>query len=77
MFYCQGGNLYRATGNFSTPSTPKETQPPLLLENVTSCSFTYDPGSQFRAGLLRVDLTITDQGEKIRITQEAHVYNVS
>ena len=77
MFYCQGGNLYRATGNFATPSTPKEAQPPLLLESVTACSFTYDPGSQYRAGLLRIDLTITDQGETIRITQEAHVHNVS
>ena len=77
LFYCTGGNLYRATSNFATPDTPNEAQPPLLLENVTACSFTYDPGNQHRAGLLRVDLTITDQGEKIRITQEAHVYNVS
>lgn len=77
MFYCQGGNLFRATSNFATPDTPIEANPPLLLENVTACSFTYDPGSQHRAGLLRIDLTITDQGEVIRITQEAHVYNVS
>lgn len=77
LFYCQGGNLYRGTSNFATPSTAIEPQPPLLLENVTTCSFTYDPGSQHRAGLLRIDLTITDQGEVIRITQEAHVYNVS
>lgn len=77
LFYCAGGNLYRATSNFATPSTPNEAQPPLLLENITACSFTYDPGSQHRAGLLRVELTITDQGEVIRITQEAHVYNVS
>ncbi len=77
MFYCQGGNLYRATGNFSTPSTAIESPAPLLLENVTTCQFTYDPGSQFRSGLLRIDLTITDQGEKIHFTQEAHVYNVS
>ena len=77
MFYCQGGTLYRATSNFATPSTAIEANPPLLLENVTACSFTYDPGSQHRAGLLRVELTITDQGEVIRITQEAHVYNVS
>jgi len=77
LFYCQGGNLFRATSNFATPDIPIEAQPPLLLENVTACSFTYDPGSQQRAGLLRVELTITDQGETIRITQEAHVYNVS
>lgn len=77
MFYCQDGNLFRATSNFATPSTAIEINPPLLLENVTTCSFTYDPGSQHRAGLLRIELTITDQGEVIRITQEAHVYNVS
>ncbi|MFO7604366.1 MAG: type II secretion system protein [Gammaproteobacteria bacterium] len=77
LFYCQGGNLLRATSNFATPDTPNEATPPLLLENVTACSFTYDPGSQQRAGLLRIDLTITDQGETIRISHEVHVYNVS
>jgi MSHA biogenesis protein MshO len=77
MFYCQGGNLRRATSNFATPDTPIEATPPLLLENVSACSFTYVPGSQHRAGLLRIELTITDQGETVHITQEAHVYNVS
>lgn len=45
------------------------------MENVQACTFTYTPGSQQRAGLLRIDITVAIQGETIQVIHNAHVYN--
>ena len=74
LFYLDGTNLYRDTTTFSSPNTQTET-PRLLMENVQACTFTYTPGSQQRAGLLRIDITISIQGEQIQVIHNAHVYN--
>lgn len=74
LFYLNGSNLYRDTTSFATPNTAtSDTR--LLMENVTACTFTYTPGSQQRAGLLRIDITISIKGEKIQVIHNAHVYN--
>ena len=74
MFYLNGTNLYRDTTDFNTPDAPSGNQR-LLMENVQSCTFTYTPGSQQRAGLLRIDITVSIQGEQIQVIHNAHVYN--
>jgi len=74
LFYLNGTNLYRDTTLFAAPNTPTGNTR-LLMENVQSCTFTYTPGSQQRAGLLRIDITVAQQGEKIQVIHEAHVYN--
>ena len=74
LFYLVGTNLFRATTTFVSPNTPIGT-PGLLMENVQACTFTYTPGSQQRAGLLRIDITVAIQGETIQVIHDAHVYN--
>ena len=76
LFYYDAPNklLFRDTTTFANPNTPSANKR-LLMQNVDACSFTYTPGSQQRAGLLRIDITIEKQGEKIQVIHDAHVYN--
>lgn len=74
LFYLNGTDLFRDTTTFANPNTPTGT-PRLLMENVQACTFTYTPGSQQRAGLLRINITVSVQGEQIQVIHDAHVYN--
>lgn len=67
------GKLTRDTTLFSAPNGPSN--PHLLMQNVQACTFTYTPGAPQRAGLLRIDITVTQQGETIQVIHDAHVYN--
>jgi len=75
LFYLSGTDLYRATSTFSAPNTPVGEK--LLLENVTALNFSYVPGTQQRASVLTIDLTITVKGEAVRIIHEAHIQNAA
>ena len=74
LFYLNGTDLFRDTTDFATPNTQTAT-PRLLMSNVQACTFTYTPGSPQRAGLLRIDITVAQQGETIQVIHDAHVYN--
>lgn len=74
LFYLQGTNIFRSPTNRTTPNNP--TTPRLLLENVEALTFTYNPGQHQRAGLLQIDLTVAENGERVHFVHEAHVYNV-
>ena len=74
LFYLIGTNLYRDTTTFAGPNTVTPNTR-LLMENVSACTFTYSPGTQQRAGLLHIDITVTIQGEQIQVIHDAHVYN--
>ena len=74
LFYLNGTNLFRDTTIFTNPNTPTGT-PRLLMQNVQACTFTYTPGTQTRAGLLRINITLALQGEQIQVIHDAHVYN--
>ena len=74
IFYLDGTDLRRATTTFAAPNTPAANSP-LLMQNVQACTFTYTPGSPQRAGLLRIDITVAQQGETIQVIHDAHVYN--
>ncbi len=49
----------------------------LLTAPVTACSFTYQPGTDQRAGLITLDITVgdADSGERIRLLYQVHVDN--
>jgi len=47
----------------------------LLANHVTDCDFTYSGGSSQRAGLVTLQLALTDQGETISLLQQTHVDN--
>ncbi|GAB4295287.1 MAG: hypothetical protein Kow0096_12000 [Thiohalomonadaceae bacterium] len=40
------------------------------------CRFTYNPGTASRAGLVTLELTLTDGGESVRLLHQVHVDNV-
>lgn len=65
--------LTRDTTTFTAANTT--VTPRLLMQNVDECTFTYTPGSPQRAGLLRINITVEEQGETIQVIHDAHVYN--
>jgi len=80
IFYLDGRDLKLAKSlDFDNalfnPATPDPDKIYLLLENVESLSFNFNAGSPQRAGLLHIDLTVEDEGERIHIIHETHVYN--
>jgi MSHA biogenesis protein MshO len=75
LFYTDGSNLYRDTTSFEFPFTPTGNQR-LLMENVTDCRFTYIASTLSKPAVLRIDLTVEIQGEKVQVIHEAQVHNV-
>jgi MSHA biogenesis protein MshO len=49
----------------------------LLSTPVSACTFTYSPGTNQRAGLVTLDITVTDadSGEQVRLLYQVHVDN--
>ena len=49
----------------------------LLVDQVSACSFTYDPGNDTRSGLVTISITINDAslGQSVTLLQQAHVDN--
>ena len=76
---CVGGVLNRYGGYGIAPNQP--TPPPaasaaLVTRNITGCNFSYDPGTSQRAGLVTLELSLTEQGETITLLHQVHVVNV-
>ena len=47
----------------------------LLVDNVSRCTFTYEPGTNTRGALLTLRLGVKLQGEEITLMQQVHVDN--
>ena len=49
----------------------------LLVDQVTACSFSYDPGNDTRSGMVTLSITISDAnlGQSVTLLQQAHVDN--
>lgn len=47
----------------------------LLARDVTGCAFTYNQGTSSRAGLVTLDITISRDGESVRLLHQVHVLN--
>lgn len=48
----------------------------LIADRVSSCSMTYAPGTAQRAGLISIELAVTDTGETVSLLHQVHVDNV-
>lgn len=59
------------------PNPPTGGSNALLAQNVSDCTFTYDPGVTERSGLVSIRLSIkrSDETETISLYQEVHVQN--
>lgn len=51
--------------------------PALVTTPVTACAFTYQPGTSQRAGVVTLDMTVSDPdtGEQVRLLHQVHVDN--
>jgi MSHA biogenesis protein MshO len=73
-------SAYSITSNQSLRDTTSEllaagAQNALLARNVTACAFTYAPGTSQRAGLVTATLTVSKDGELVRLLEQVHVEN--
>ncbi|MDX1455137.1 MAG: type II secretion system protein [Gammaproteobacteria bacterium] len=73
---CSGTGLYRLQG-YATPEPASATIAGGSLEtdDVTACSFNYDPGSSLRPGVLTMILTVTRGGESVTLQHQVHIPN--
>ncbi len=65
------------TNPAASPLSDVGTQDALLTTPVTACTFTYTPGTDQRAGLVTLALTVADtaSGEQVRLLHQVHVDN--
>lgn len=72
-YRCEGTALNRygvyAIGGNAGTGTP-------VTRHVAGCNFTYTAGTATRAGLVTLELTLTDGGESVRLLHQVHVDNV-
>lgn len=47
----------------------------LMADRVTGCAFTYAPGTAERAGLVTLEITVSEQGELVRLLAQIHIDN--
>lgn len=78
-YRCQNGQLVRYSYNqllAAVPNAPPAgSNPQPVARNVLNCTFTYQPGSTQRAGLLTLGLGISAAGETLQLLQQVHVDN--
>lgn len=75
-YACEGGVLNRYEGygiNATQPTTLSDSA--LVTNNVASCSFSYDPGASQRAGLVTLELSLTEEEETVTLLHQIHVVN--
>lgn len=77
-YACEGGvlNRYDDYTIIVGQPTPPAVDPALVTRNVTGCSFSYNPGTSQRAGLVTLKITLAEQGETITLLHQVHVVNV-
>ena len=75
---CEGGvlNRYDGYGISVVQPTPPATGAALVSRGVSGCRFSYDPGATQRAGLVTLELSLTEAGETITLLHQVHVVNV-
>ena len=76
-FVCSGSEI-RRIDDYSITGGIGAATGDLLVNQVSACSFTYNPGSATRAGLVTLRITIQDSnlaGGSVTLLQQAHVDN--
>ncbi len=77
-YACEAGNLNRYSGYAKTAA---QATPPaggtvsLVTRGISSCQFSYNPGASQRAGLITLQLTLSEAGETITLLHQVHVVN--
>ena len=82
-FICSGANVTRYDDYLIQSTQPTSSSLPsggsanLLINQVSSCNISYNPGTATRSGLVTVSLTVSDSqlGQSITLMQQAHVDN--
>ncbi|MCR4333062.1 MAG: prepilin-type N-terminal cleavage/methylation domain-containing protein [Sulfuricaulis sp.] len=82
-YVCSAGANGNITRYWSYPitaaqqSTPAGATTALLSTPVTACNISYSPGTNQRAGLVTLDITVrdNDSGEQVRLLYQVHVDN--
>jgi len=75
------GAITRYDGYTIAAAQPTTASPPpggnLLVDDVSACNFSYNPGTATRAGLVTLSITLTEPtlGEKVSLLQQVHVPN--
>ncbi len=80
VYSCAGGKLLRSTRALTATSLAQLASCPatgdVLVNNVSTCSFSYTPAVSQRNGQLTMRLGLTQSGESVQLYQEVHVDNV-
>ncbi|NOQ52461.1 MAG: prepilin-type N-terminal cleavage/methylation domain-containing protein [Desulfuromonadaceae bacterium] len=76
-YACEGGVLNRYAGYALTSSqaTPPAGSSALVSRGLSSCQFRYHPGASQRAGLVTLELSLSEAGETITLLHQVHVVN--
>lgn len=76
-FACQGGNLNRYDGYAVSAVQPTASLSggALVSANVAGCRFSYDPGASQRAGLVTLEISLSEAGETVTLLHQIHVVN--
>ncbi|MCI0401391.1 MAG: type II secretion system GspH family protein [Gammaproteobacteria bacterium] len=78
-FICDPGNG-TITRRSDYPITAVQSTSPggtssLVANHVTACTFTYDAGAPTRSALVTIAITVSEEGEGVRLLQQIHVPN--
>jgi MSHA biogenesis protein MshO len=76
-YACEGGVLNRYAGYplSASQATPPAGTSSLVTRSISSCNFSYDPGASQRAGLVTLQLSLSEAGETITLLHQVHVVN--
>lgn len=76
-YACEGGDLNRYGGYSlsATQPTAALTNPSLVARSISNCQFSYDPGASQRAGLVTLELSLSEAGETVTLLHQVHVVN--
>lgn len=76
-YACEGGvlNRYAGYGISTVQATPPAGTASLVTRSISNCQFSYDPGTGQRAGLVTLNLSLTEEEETITLLHQVHVVN--
>ncbi|NNM52262.1 MAG: prepilin-type N-terminal cleavage/methylation domain-containing protein [Pseudomonadales bacterium] len=77
-YLCKNNQLWRYDQYALQPvaaSPPAGARFTLVSDDVTACTFTYQPGTATRAGVISLQLTLSANGETIQLLEQGNVPN--
>ncbi len=79
-YACESGQLNRYSGYSRRAAQPVTSgtfgvSPALVATSVAACNFSYVPGVSQRAGLVTLQLSLSESGESLTLLHQVHVVN--